>query len=116
MPTPTPEESVCNRCQKLTKRVAQLEGMLRGSPRLNSRTRTSLDLLERRAVWLEARVAIREEAGKPAGHDLQEIAALRWAILCIQAAARKGMLNESQVPDLEAVAFEDRLQKSGTGL
>ena len=67
-------------------------------------------------MWLEARTAVRESEGKPAGLDLQEIAALRWAIDCVQSAALQGMIDESKIPNLQEIAVQDRLQKSGTGL
>lgn len=47
--------------------------------------------LQKRAQWLEARCAVREASGQNAGYDESELSALKWAVLCINAAVQFGI-------------------------
>lgn len=99
----------CKNCTKLQSIIDQMDDLLKNGPRMTDKLKASLNFMERRAVYLEGRAAIRSFDGKPASFDAQEIAVLRWAVRSLGAAAIQGTLDPEDIPDLDGIAIEKRL-------
>lgn len=97
----------CRYCESLQRKVRSLEGLIGNGVTLDARTRRSVQVLHRRIVFLEARAAVMADKGVPTGFDDIESAAIKWAILCIDAARQWGVALP-EAPDLDAVAWDAR--------
>ena len=88
----------CSSCIGLQKKVFALEKLIKVGVTLPSKNIvSSVKTIQKRIVFLEGRCAIRESEGKNAGWDESELSALKWAILCINAAVQFNI----PIPDAE---------------